>query len=132
VRGEDKATVEEVERMEEQHSCLRRKTRGNFAAGGGEGGQHSGWRQSSARGGREREFPEDLFVILENCRDLLVKKNLTTVLELKQKCDQNESCITFQVLQLCFRVWTPKLKIWSFILRLGLNLNFIKFLSLLR
>jgi hypothetical protein len=27
-RGEDKATVEEVERMEEQHSCLRRKTRG--------------------------------------------------------------------------------------------------------
>jgi hypothetical protein len=61
-------------------------------------------KQSSARGGREREFPEDLFVILENCRDLLVKKNLTTVLELKQKCDQNESCITFQVLQLCFRV----------------------------
>jgi hypothetical protein len=61
-------------------------------------------KQSSARGGREREFPEDLFVILENCRDLLVKKNLTTVLELKQKCDQNESCTTFQVLQFCFRV----------------------------
>jgi hypothetical protein len=40
-------------------------------------------KQSSARGGREREFPEDLFVILKNCRDLLVKKNLTTVLELK-------------------------------------------------
>jgi hypothetical protein len=40
-------------------------------------------KQSSARGGREREFPEDLFVILENYRDLLVKKNLTTVLELK-------------------------------------------------
>jgi hypothetical protein len=32
-------------------------------------------KQSSARGGREREFLEDLFVILENCRDLLVKKN---------------------------------------------------------
>jgi hypothetical protein len=29
------------------------------------------------------DFPRDLFVILENCRDLLVKKNLTTVLELK-------------------------------------------------
>jgi hypothetical protein len=27
-RGGYKATVEEVERMEEQHSCLRRKTRG--------------------------------------------------------------------------------------------------------
>jgi hypothetical protein len=40
-------------------------------------------KQSSTRGGREREFPEDLFVILENYRDLLVKKNLTTVLELK-------------------------------------------------
>jgi hypothetical protein len=60
--------------------------------------------QSSARGGRERGLPEDLFVILENCRDLLVKKNFTTVLELKQKCDQNESCTTFQTLQLCFRV----------------------------
>jgi hypothetical protein len=61
-------------------------------------------KQSSARGGREREFPEDLFVILENCRDLLVKKNLTTILELKQKCDQNKSCTTFQALRLCFRV----------------------------
>jgi hypothetical protein len=39
--------------------------------------------QNSARGGREREFPEDLFVIFENYRDLLVKTNLTTVLELK-------------------------------------------------
>jgi hypothetical protein len=61
-------------------------------------------KQSSARGGREREFPEDWFVILEIYRDLLVKKNLTNVLELKQKCDQNESCTTFQALQLCFRV----------------------------
>jgi hypothetical protein len=60
-------------------------------------------KQSSARGGREREFLKDLFVILENCRDLPVKKNLTTVLGLKQRCDQNESCTTFQVLQLCFR-----------------------------
>jgi hypothetical protein len=41
------------------------------------------------------KFPEDLFVILENCRDLLVKTNLTTVLGLKHKCDQNESCTTF-------------------------------------
>jgi hypothetical protein len=40
-------------------------------------------KQSSARGGREREFPEDLFVILENRRDPLVKTNLTTVLGLK-------------------------------------------------
>jgi hypothetical protein len=32
------------------------------------------------------DFSRDLFVILENCRDLLVKNNLTTVLELKQKC----------------------------------------------
>jgi hypothetical protein len=40
-------------------------------------------KQSSARGGREREFSEDLFVILENCRDPLVKTNLTTVLGLK-------------------------------------------------
>jgi hypothetical protein len=45
--------------------------------------------QSGARGGREREFPEDLFIILENYRDPLVKKNLTTVLEFKQKCGQN-------------------------------------------
>jgi hypothetical protein len=52
-------------------------------------------KQSSARGGRQREIPEDLFVILENCRDLLVKTNLTTVLGLKHKCDQNESCTTF-------------------------------------
>jgi hypothetical protein len=66
-------------------------------------------KQSSARGGREREFLKDLFVILESCRDLLVKKNLTTVLELKQKCDQNKSCTTFQALQLFFRVCTPKL-----------------------
>jgi hypothetical protein len=79
-----------------------------FAAGGGEDGgtaaNHSAEKQSSARGGREREFLKDLFVILENCRDLPVKKNLTTVLGLKQKCDQNESCTTFQTLQLCFRV----------------------------
>jgi hypothetical protein len=79
-----------------------------FAAGGGEGGgtaaNRSAEKQSSARGGREREFPEDLFVILENYRDLLVRKNLTTVLELKQKCGQNESCTTFQALQFCFRV----------------------------
>jgi hypothetical protein len=61
-------------------------------------------KQSSARGGREREIPKDLFVILENCRDLLIKKNLTTVLELKQKCGQNQSCTTFQALQFCFRV----------------------------
>jgi hypothetical protein len=61
-------------------------------------------KQSSARGGREREFPEDLFVILENCKDLLVKKNLTTAVELKQKCGQNESSTTFQALYLCFRV----------------------------
>jgi hypothetical protein len=60
--------------------------------------------QSSARGGREREFLKDLFVILENCRDLQVKKNLTIVLGLKQRCDQNENCTTFQTLQLCFRV----------------------------
>jgi hypothetical protein len=53
-------------------------------------------KQSSARGGRrEREIPEDLFVILENYGDLLVKTNLTTVLGLKHKCDQNESCTTF-------------------------------------
>jgi hypothetical protein len=39
--------------------------------------------QSSARGGRQREFPKDSFVILGNCRDLLVKTNLTTVLGLK-------------------------------------------------
>jgi hypothetical protein len=100
--------VEEVERMEEQHSCLRRKTRGFLAAGGGGDGEtaanRSAEKQSSARGGREREFPEDLFVILENYRDLWVKKTLTTVLELKQECDQNESCTTFQTLQLCFRV----------------------------
>jgi hypothetical protein len=51
--------------------------------------------QSGTRGGREREFLKDLFVILENYRDLLVKTNLTTVLGLKQKCDQNESCTTF-------------------------------------
>jgi hypothetical protein len=65
--------------------------------------------RAAPRGGREREISEDLFVILENYRDLLVKKNLTTILGLKQRCDQNESCTTFQVLQLCFRVWTPKL-----------------------
>jgi hypothetical protein len=34
----------------------------------------------------------------------LVKINLTTVLGLKKKCDQNESCTTFQALQLCYRV----------------------------
>jgi hypothetical protein len=61
-------------------------------------------KQSSARGGRERESLKGLFVILENYRDLLVKINLTTVLGLKQKCDQNESCTTFQALQLCFKV----------------------------
>jgi hypothetical protein len=61
-------------------------------------------KQSSARGGRKREFSEDLFVILEIYRDLLVKTNLTTVLRLKHKCDQNESCTTFQALQLCFKV----------------------------
>jgi hypothetical protein len=61
-------------------------------------------KQSSARGGRQREFSEDLFVILEIYRDLLVKTNLTTVLRLKHKCDQNESCTTFQALQSCFRV----------------------------
>jgi hypothetical protein len=60
--------------------------------------------QRSARGGREWGFPKDLFVILKNYRDLLVKTNLTTILGLKQKCDQNESCTTFQVLQLYFRV----------------------------
>jgi hypothetical protein len=70
-----------------------------LAAGGGKDGKtavnRSSEEQSSARGGRQREFPEDLFVILENCRDLLVKTNLTTVLGLKHKCDQNESCTTF-------------------------------------
>jgi hypothetical protein len=50
------------------------------------------------------DFPKDWFVILEIYRDLLVKTNLTTVLGLKQRCDQNESCTTFQALQLCFRV----------------------------
>jgi hypothetical protein len=61
-------------------------------------------KQSRAKGRRERGFPKDLFVILENYRDLLVKTNLTTVLGLKHKCDQNESCTTFQALQLCFKV----------------------------
>jgi hypothetical protein len=49
------------------------------------------------------DFPRDLFVILENCRDLSVKTILTAVLGLKQKCNQNESCTTFRTLQLCFR-----------------------------
>jgi hypothetical protein len=107
--------------------CLLRGRVDFFAAGGGEDGKNSGgcraeilcsrrWRgrekqrwlqsreQSGARGRRERGFPKDLFVILENCRDLLVKTNLTTVLGLKHKCDQNKSCTTFQTLQLCFRV----------------------------
>jgi hypothetical protein len=79
--------VEEVERMKEQYGCLRRKTRGNFCSrrwrGRGIAVNRSSEEQSSARGGRQREFPEDLFVILENCRDFLVKKNLTTILELK-------------------------------------------------
>jgi hypothetical protein len=79
-----------------------------LAAGGGKDGKtavnRSSEEQSSARGGRERGFPKDWFVILEIYRDLLVKINLTTVLELKQKYDQNESCTTFQALQLCFRV----------------------------
>jgi hypothetical protein len=50
-----------------------------LAAGGGKGGgtavNRSAENQSSARGGRERGLPEDLFVILENYRDLLVNKN---------------------------------------------------------
>jgi hypothetical protein len=98
-------------------------TRGNLAAGCGKDGRHSGelQQQEVARTAVERraaehrnrgapkeegkgDFPRDLFVILENCRDLLVKISLITLLELKQKCGQNESCITFQVLQLCFRV----------------------------
>jgi hypothetical protein len=58
--------------------------------------------QSGARGRRERGFPKDLFVILENCKDLPVKKNLTIVLGLKQRCDQNENCTTFQTLQFLF------------------------------
>jgi hypothetical protein len=61
-------------------------------------------KQSNARGGRKRGFPKDWFVILEIFRDLLVKTNLTTVLGLKYKCDQNKSCTTFRALQLCFRI----------------------------
>jgi hypothetical protein len=60
---------------------------------------NSGGLQSRNRAAPEEEeegdFPRDLFVILEIYRDLLVKTNLTTVLGLKHKCDQNESCTTF-------------------------------------
>jgi hypothetical protein len=95
--------------MEEIGSALEMGRRVEWcAARGGEGGRNSGGgraeKQSSVRGAREREFLKGLFVILENCRDPLVNKNLTTALEFKQKCDQNESCTTFQALQLCFRV----------------------------
>jgi hypothetical protein len=104
----------------------------NFAAGCGKGGNSGELQQQevSTLAGQRRlqsreqsknraapkeeekgDFPRDLFVILENCRDLSVKTILTTVLGLKQKCDQNESCTTFQTLQLCFRVLSPKLKI---------------------
>jgi hypothetical protein len=94
--------------------------RGVFAAGGGKGGNSGelqqqevaigtavncrAVKQTSARGERHLGFSEDLFVILETYRDPLVKQNLTTVLGLKHKCDQNESCTTFQALQLCYRV----------------------------
>jgi hypothetical protein len=53
-RGEDKTTVEEVERMKEQYGCLRRKTRGNFCSrrwrGRGIAVNRSSEEQSSARG----------------------------------------------------------------------------------
>jgi hypothetical protein len=105
-RGEDKTTVEEVERIGSALALGRHVE--NLAAGGGRAvGIAAGCRAESRAAPEEEEkgdFPRDLFVILENCRDLLVKKNLTTVLELKQKCGQNESCTTFQVPQLCFRV----------------------------
>jgi hypothetical protein len=89
--------------------------RGRLAAGGGEGSQNSGELQSRAIKGRRRRkrkgvFPQNLCTNLKKNKGLDVKKNLTTVLELKQNWDQNESCTTFQTLQLCFRVWTPKLK----------------------
>jgi hypothetical protein len=62
-------------------------------------------RQTEERQRRKRKgIPQGLVLILENSRDPLVKKNLTIVLELKQKCDQNKSCTTFQALQLCLRV----------------------------
>jgi hypothetical protein len=83
-------------------NCSSRRWRGWGISGGCRAETEQ--KQSRAKGRRERGFPKDLFVILENYRDLLVKTNLTTVLGLKHKCDQNESCTTFQALQLCFKV----------------------------
>jgi hypothetical protein len=70
--------------------------------------------------------------ISQTSRDSDVKPNFLTALELKQKCDQNESCTTFQALQLYFIIQFQKLKGYSFILKLGVNFKLNKVLSLLR
>jgi hypothetical protein len=46
--------------------------------------------------------------ISQTTRDSDVKPKFLTALGLKQKCNQNESCITFQALQLCFSIQFQK------------------------
>jgi hypothetical protein len=70
--------------------------------------------------------------ISQTFRDSDVKPKFLTALGLKQKCDQNESCTTFQALQLCFRIQFQKLKGYIFVLKLGVNFKLHKVLSLLR
>jgi hypothetical protein len=50
-----------------------------------------------------------LFANYKKYRDFSITNNFN--LGLKRKSVQNESCKTFQALQLCFRVWTQKLKV---------------------
>jgi hypothetical protein len=74
---------------------------------------HSAW-HGGGRGSAEPEekkqkrkqsgmHPETLLQ-LQKTQGPYCKPSFPTILELKQKCDQNESCTTFQALQLCFRV----------------------------
>jgi hypothetical protein len=70
--------------------------------------------------------------ISQTSRDSDVKPNFLIALGLKQKCDQNESCTTFQALQLCFIIQFQKLKGYSFILKHGVNFKLNKVLYLLR
>jgi hypothetical protein len=44
-----------------------------------DGGEKEGAREKRNRGEREKGFPKDLCVNLENCRDLFVKHNFSLI-----------------------------------------------------
>jgi hypothetical protein len=97
-----------------------RRCRG--AAGYGGGGaaiekQRRGQRaeQGCQRKKKERRGSEGPLWNFQKSEGPFCKVKFPTNLRLKQKCDQNESCTTFQALQLCFRIQLQKLKRYSFI-----------------